>query len=365
MGEFFECEFLKRVLKKMLEEKKIKVSCILRVYNGEKYIREAIDSILNQTYKDFEFIIIDDGSTDNSVKIIESYKDSRIKLYKNEKNMGLSYATNRGIELAKGEYIALVDHDDVYYNTRLEKQVKYLDENMDVGAVSACSSVNGEKIEYFRENVNIFTILLWWNKDKNNSRYGIPNPLLMVRKDIFIKYGLKYDDTNYRYAEDMNMVFDLLKVTKIKVLQEVLVNYRWHGGNSSILFREKQSENAKKIQQKALNFLTDDVDLQNKLMKFLINVNMNDCEINMNMNDCEINQEKNLIGNVIAKNKRDILKVNFLGISGFSRIKEIERLGIIRTKYYLLNFLPIFKVKKKGSIKSYYLMGLRLLKIKY
>jgi glycosyltransferase involved in cell wall biosynthesis len=177
----------------MLEEKKIKVSCILRVYNGEKYIREAIDSILNQTYKDFEFIMIDDGSTDDTVKIIESYNDSRIKLYKNEKNMGLSYATNRGIELAKGEYIALVDSDDVYYNTRLEKQVKYLDENMDVGAVSACWSVNGEKIEYFFENVNIFTILLWYQKGKNNFRYAVINPTLMVRKDIFIKYGLKYD----------------------------------------------------------------------------------------------------------------------------------------------------------------------------
>ena len=348
----------------MLEEKKIKVSCVMPVYNGEKYLRETIESILNQTYKDFEFIIIDDGSTDNSVKIIESYNDSRIKLYKNEKNMGISDSTNKGIELAKGEYIALTDHDDIYYNTRLEKQVKYLDENMDVGAVSAWWSINGEKIEYFFENVNIFTILLWYQKGKNKFRYAVINPTLMVRKDIFIKYGLKYD-YDYNFAQDMNMVFDLLKVTKIKVLQEVLVNYRWHGGNSSILFREKQSENAKKIQQKALNFLTDDVDLQNKLMKFLINVNMNDCEINMNMNDCEINQEKNLIGNVIAKNKRDILKVNFLGISGFSRIKEIERLGIIRTKYYLLNFLPIFKVKKKGSIKSYYLMGLRLLKIKY
>jgi hypothetical protein len=85
---------------------------------------------------------------------------------------------------------------------------------------------------------------------------------------------------------------------------------------------------------------------------------------NINRNACETNQEKNLIGNVIAKNKRDILKVNFLGISGFLRIKETERLGIIKTKYYLLNFLPILKVKKKGNTKSYYLMGLRLLKIK-
>jgi hypothetical protein len=68
---------------------------------------------------------------------------------------------------------------------------------------------------------------------------------------------------------------------------------------------------------------------------------------------------------IIEKKKRDILKVNFLGISGFLRVKEIERLGIIRTKYYLLNFLPIFKVKKKGNSKSYYLMGLRILKIKY
>jgi glycosyltransferase involved in cell wall biosynthesis len=269
--------------------------------------------------------------------------------------MGIPYSNNRAIQLTKGKYIALCDSDDVYYTERLEKQVKYLDENMDVGAVSAWWSVNGEKIVYFRENVNIFTILLWFAKGKNNFTYGVANPTLMVRKDIFIKYSLKYDDTNYRYAEDMKMAFDLLKVTKIKILQEVLVNYRWHGENVSILFNEKQIEKCKKIQQEALNFLTDDVDLQNKLMKFLNNINMN---------DCETNQEKNLIGNVIAKKKRDILKVNFLGISGFLRIKKVENRAIIKTKYYLLNFLPILKVRQKGNTKSYYLMGLRIFKIK-
>jgi glycosyltransferase involved in cell wall biosynthesis len=357
-------EFLKRCLKKMLEEKKIKVSCVMPVYNGEKYLRETIDSILNQTYSDFEFIIIDDGSTDNSVKIIESYKDSRIKLYKNEKNMGICDSTNKGIELAKGEYIALTDHDDISYNTRFEKQVKYLDENLDVGAVSALihrenvkdkNNVNlGQIIEYCFENVNIFTIILWYTKAKNGFIYGVPNTVLMIRKEILIKYGIKYD-SEYQYAQDMKMAFELLKLTKIRILQEILGYYRWHGNNSSITQLKQQIIVINKVIKEALNFLTDDIDLQNKLMEFLNNINRN---------ACETNQEKNLIGNVIAKNKRDILKVNFLGISGFLRIKETERLGIIKTKYYLLNFLPILKVKKKGNTKSYYLMGLRLLKIK-
>jgi glycosyltransferase involved in cell wall biosynthesis len=110
------------------------VSVITTVYNAQEYLNMAIDSILNQTYKNFEFLIIDDGSTDNSGHIIEAYSDPRIK-YISQKNKGLSAALNRGIAIAKGKYIARMDHDDISYPTRLEEQVEFLQKNRKVAMV--------------------------------------------------------------------------------------------------------------------------------------------------------------------------------------------------------------------------------------
>ena len=112
-----------------------KVTVLMPVYNGEKYLREAIESILNQTFKDFEFLIINDGSTDSSRDIVLSYNDSRIRLIDNEKNIGLTKSLNRGLELARGEYIARMDADDVSLPERLEKQVSYLEIHPKVGVL--------------------------------------------------------------------------------------------------------------------------------------------------------------------------------------------------------------------------------------
>jgi glycosyltransferase involved in cell wall biosynthesis len=113
----------------------LKVSVLMPVYNGEKYIREAIDSILGQTFKDFEFLIIDDGSTDKTREILENYDDSRIKLINNKKNIGLTKSLNKGLKLARGEYIARQDSDDVSMPKRLEKEVSFLNHNKNTALV--------------------------------------------------------------------------------------------------------------------------------------------------------------------------------------------------------------------------------------
>ena len=105
------------------------ITVLMSVYNGEEYLRIAIDGILNQTYNDFEFIIINDGSTDQSRNIICSYTDKRIKLIDNDKNNGLIYSLNKGIENASGKYIARMDADDISLPTRLQKQFDYLESN--------------------------------------------------------------------------------------------------------------------------------------------------------------------------------------------------------------------------------------------
>ena len=113
----------------------------MSVYNASKFLNEAIESILNQTYKNFEFIIIDDGSTDNSTQIIEKYKkiDERIVFIENEKNVGLTKNLNKAIKLSTSDYIARMDADDISDVKRLEKQIKFLQENKDISIVGSCA----------------------------------------------------------------------------------------------------------------------------------------------------------------------------------------------------------------------------------
>ena len=114
-----------------------KVTVLMPVYNGEKYLNQAIDSILTQTFSDFEFLIIEDGSTDQSAEIIKSYSDSRIKLVCNDKNLKLAATLDKGLELSRGEYVARMDCDDISLRERLERQVEYLNSNNDICLVGS------------------------------------------------------------------------------------------------------------------------------------------------------------------------------------------------------------------------------------
>jgi len=111
-----------------------KVSTIIPAYNCERYIKETIESVLSQTYKDIELIIIDDGSTDRTGEIVRSF-ESKVEYIRQSKNTGPSAARNRGIEKAKGEYIAFLDGDDVWMPTKIEEQIKLLESNKDIALV--------------------------------------------------------------------------------------------------------------------------------------------------------------------------------------------------------------------------------------
>lgn len=114
-----------------------KVSVIMSVYNGERYLEEAIESVLNQTFTGFEFVIVSDGSTDNSLEIIKSYNDGRIRIINNKKNIGLTRSLNKALKQAKGKYIARMDADDVSLSKRLEKQYKFMEEHKDIALSGA------------------------------------------------------------------------------------------------------------------------------------------------------------------------------------------------------------------------------------
>ena len=236
-----------------------KVSVLMSAYNEEKYISEAIDSILSQTFSDFEFIIIDDGSSDSTVNIIKSYKDKRIKLIENEKNLGLIKSLNKGLDLAKGEYIARMDADDISVVDRFQKQVDFLDKNPEYilcgGWINLFPSEKTSDVGHHKEYISYFDILKGW---------CINHPTVMFRKN-----NLRYDQ-NYPVAEDYQMWSKMIKYGKIYNIQSILVNYRYNTGyNESFIHREKSLESCNKVKKDMLNFLTDDKKLQDKLTDLL------------------------------------------------------------------------------------------------
>jgi glycosyltransferase involved in cell wall biosynthesis len=195
-----------------------KVTVLMPVYNAEKFLDEAIRSILNQTFTDFEFLIIDDGSEDRSIEIVESYDDPRIRLIRNDSNFGITSTLNRGIDLARGHFIARMDADDISYPERLEKQTKYLTENPDCALLSTWA----REISEFGEPLRIGG----W-KSRHYYYYLIfrcvmYHPTVMFRRDAVITVG-KYA---LPYSEDYELWNRIARKFKIASLEEVLLDYR-------------------------------------------------------------------------------------------------------------------------------------------
>ncbi len=206
----------------------IKVSVMMPVYNRERYVGEAIESILSQTFTNFELIIVDDGSTDNSLNIINSFSDKRIRVYQNDQNSGIGYTRNRLLELSKGQYLAVLDSDDVAFPNRLEEQVSFLDANEDYGLVGSWAELIDEnsrplkKYYRYKENEEIYSILFFHNFFAHSS--------VMMRSKIipFLKYNSEYTP-----AEDYELFIRIAEKSKVCNLQKPLVKYRIHDMNIS------------------------------------------------------------------------------------------------------------------------------------
>ena len=223
-----------------------RVSVLMPVYNTrEDHLRGAIESILNQTFSDFEFLILNDASTDENVeRVVKSYHDARIKYAVNEKNLGISRTRNRLLEMARGEYLAVVDHDDVSMPDRLAEEVAWLDMHPETGIVGAMiESVydDGEKriIEYPENNADIEKKMLWRN--------CMMHPVCMIRKSVLQEHGISYEGL-FSPAEDYALFCRLLGKTEFHNLQKILLYYRNHSNNTSHLQSQEMSDAAIVIQ---------------------------------------------------------------------------------------------------------------------
>lgn len=209
------------------------ISVIMSIYNGEKYLKEAIDSILGQSYKNFEFIIINDGSIDNSLSIVKNYKemDNRIVLIENSGNKGLIYSLNRGLDLSKGKYIARMDADDISEKNRFLEQISFLEKNENIAMCSTYVKMFKDNFKFLSkkfgseiESEKIKTILLFKNY--------IAHPTVMIRKEIIDKYNLKYNSED-KGMEDYGLWLYLSKYENIATIPKYLLRYRFLGNSIS------------------------------------------------------------------------------------------------------------------------------------
>ncbi len=201
-----------------------KLSVVMPVFNSEKYLKQSVKSVLNQTYKDFEFIIINDGSTDKTLSIIKTFKDSRIKIISNKKNLGVAKSLNLGLKKSKGEYVARFDGDDISFPDRFETQVNFLNKNKEYVLVGSQADLIDGKGNLIRKTSLPESDLKIRNKII--FRNPIIHPSVMFRKNVV--FYLKGYREIFNGAEDYDLWFRLLKFGKFKNFSTPLIKRRWH-----------------------------------------------------------------------------------------------------------------------------------------
>ena len=225
-----------------------KLSVIMSCYNDHEYIRESLESILNQTFADFEVIIIDDASTDDTTTIIKSYKDDRIRLYVNSENQGLTRNLNKALGYVNGEYIARMDGDDVSHHDRFEKQVEYLDSHRDIYLIGCAVHSFGATDLYWRlpDNSNELKIRML-------IKPVFAHPSFMFRRELVDK-GFMYNES-FRTAQDYDFAARVSRQYKIGRLPEVLLEYRVHDKQVSSTSGSNQNDNAARVRNRLLQEL--------------------------------------------------------------------------------------------------------------
>lgn len=224
------------------------ISVLMPVYNCEEFVEEAVQSILRQTVQDFEFIIIDDASTDGTKKVVQSFGDSRIILISKEKNSGYTNSLNLGLRLAKGKYIARMDGDDISLPARFEEQLKFFEKHHD-------AIVCGTNYKFQNSNIvsghpsdplQLKVYLL--------SGCYIAHPTAMIKKNVLADNNISYDP-RYEPAEDYNLWINLSPFGLLGNIEEPLLLYRTHGNQVSLLKSEKQQKYADNARLKMLGYL--------------------------------------------------------------------------------------------------------------
>ncbi|HHV23598.1 MAG TPA: glycosyltransferase [Methanosarcina sp.] len=239
----------------------LKVTVLMSVYNGEKYLKEAVDSILSQTFTDFEFLIIDDASTDKTPEILHSYGDQRIRIVTNEENLGLTKSLNKGLALARGEYIARMDADDISLPERLEVQVKFMESNPEV-------CVCGSWIEIIGHNAGD----IWkYPTDSNDIQCkhlfecSIAHPSAIFKKDILDQNHFRYDPA-FKRSQDYELWVRISTLYPLANIGKVLLKHRIHPSAIGQHYSSDQKKCADQVRYRQLREFLRLTPTENELM---------------------------------------------------------------------------------------------------
>ncbi len=232
----------------------VTVTVLMPVYNGEKYLGEAIESILSQSFTDFEFLIINDGSTDRTEEIILNYSDQRIRYVKNNMNSRLIANLNKGIQLAQGKYIVRMDADDVSMPQRIAEQVAYMETHPEITVAGSWITKipSGNKIK-FETNPTLLKTLLLFSCHLNH-------PSVIIRTDFLRNHQLAYNP-DALHAEDYALWLDIYKAGgQIGIVPSYLLNYRTHDANIGVKHADVQKIATLNFREKNLLQLVDRID---------------------------------------------------------------------------------------------------------
>lgn len=223
------------------------VSVIMAVHNGEPYLAEAVESILGQTFADFDFVIVDDGSTDGSAEVVLGYADPRIRLLRNPANLGLIASLNRAVEAADGVYLARMDADDVSLPGRFTEQVAFLERHPEVGVLGAGVQMfgvrDGSIVPAPADPGDLACALPFHNP--------LAHPTAMLRGAVLRRAGLRYDPS-FVHAEDYELWTRCAEVSLLANLPEILLRYRTHAANISVVHAAAQRATADRIRRREL-----------------------------------------------------------------------------------------------------------------
>jgi glycosyltransferase involved in cell wall biosynthesis len=301
------------------------ISVIMPVYNAEKYVYEAIDSILKQTFADFEFLVFNDCSTDSSKEIILSFQDPRIRFIDSTVNTGYVKHLNEGLLQAKGQYIARMDADDVADPMRFLQQVQYLNENEEVAVCGSWIQFIGSQegiVEYSVDHIDIVTHLFLFGN-------AMAHPAVMMRSEVIRKYQLSYEAA-LEPAEDYELWYRISSVAKLYNIPNVLLKYRMHDRNESVLKRSKQEQAVSQIRERIINdsFFRPERKLKSFILNHFPKDGMTDLELTtIRLNICQLLSSKkynNRTIKIILTN-RFIAWCKASNISGLSKMIQYIR----------------------------------------
>jgi len=223
------------------------VSVLMPVYNASAYVKEAIGSILDQSYQNFEFIIINDGSTDSTEEQIISFKTNKIKYYRNATNLGLIATLNKGIDLCKGEYILRMDADDVSMRDRIKKQVEFMESHKEVGVCGSDYIHFGKGKQIPLRSHHTHDLISGWMLFNSS----MVHPSLIIRSSV-LKVEKPYLNPEFKYSEDYELWSRLIFKSEFADVPETLLKYRIHASQVSRQFRNEQIENGNKVRKRLL-----------------------------------------------------------------------------------------------------------------